>query len=248
MDMSESPPPEPQAPQMSWIFRAQALFEVILLGGAASSLLAGLPFAYIPAGRENLISNIHLLSAYVLLEASITFVLLFLVMGAHGETLRWLGWQWRRLRTEVILGLALVPLLFALNFLVSIIFQAFFQRYFLERNPLTDLIRGPGDLALFIVVALIAGGIKEEVQRAFIVRRFQVYLGGASLGLIIWSVAFGIGHYVQGTQGMIAAGIFGLIFGIAYVARGSLIAPMIAHGVYDTVTLLGYWFFASHIS
>jgi uncharacterized protein len=248
MEVNESRPPESQTPQISWVYRAQALFEVILLGGAVSSLFAGLPFARTPGGREILLSNINFLSAYVLLEASITFVLLFLVMRAHGETLRWLGWQWRRLRTEVALGLALVPLLFALNFVVSIIFQAFFRQFFLERNPLTELIHGPRDLALFIVVALIAGGVKEEVQRAFIVRRFQVYLGGASLGLIIWSVAFGIGHYVQGAQGMVAAGMFGLIFGIAYVARGSLIAPMVAHGVYDTVTLLGYWFFASRLA
>jgi membrane protease YdiL (CAAX protease family) len=247
MELDENLLPEPPPlPQKTWVDRMQALFEVILLAGLASSLLAGLPFMFSPAGRESLLANVRAMSIYLLLEAAITFVLLLLVMKAHGETIQGLGLSWLRWRSDVILGLAIVPLLFTLNIVVSVIFQAFFPKLFLERNPLTDLIRGPGDLGLFIGTALIAGGIKEEVQRAFIVRRFQAYLGGANLGLVLWSVAFGIGHYVQGVQGMIAAGIFGLIFGIAYLARGNLIAPMVAHGAYDTLALLGYWLFSSH--
>jgi membrane protease YdiL (CAAX protease family) len=246
MELDENLQPEPPPlPQKTWVDRMQALFEVILLGGIASSLLAGLPFMFSPAGRESLLANVRAMSTYLLLEAAITFVLLLLVMRAHGETIQGLGLSWLRWRSDVILGLAIVPLLFTLNIVISVIFQAFFPRLFLERNPLTDLIRSPGDLGLFIGTALIAGGIKEEVQRAFIVRRFQAYLGGANLGLVLWSAAFGIGHYVQGVQGMIAAGVFGLIFGIAYLARGNLIAPMVAHSAYDTLALLGYWFFSS---
>ncbi len=248
MEMSDQEPPQPKMTQLSWIYRLQALFEVILLTGAASSMLAGFPFVYSHAGRAGLLSDIRIMSAYVLLEALVTFILLFLVMRSHGETLQWLGLRWLHWRTEVVIGLALVPFLFVLNMVVSIVFQTFFPKFFLERNPLTDLIHGPRDLILFIFTALIAGGIKEEFQRAFILRRFQVYLGGASLGLMIWSAAFGVGHYVQGVQGMVAAGIFGFIFGIAYLARGSLIAPMVAHGAYDTVALLGYWFLSQHSS
>lgn len=36
-----------------------------------------------------------------------------------------------------------------------------------------------------------------------------------------------------------------MIFGIAYLAGRNLIVPMVAHGAYDTIALLGYWFFAS---
>ncbi len=247
MELNESLLPEPPPlPQKTLVDRVQALFEVILLAGIASSLLAGLPFMLSPAGREGLLANVRAMSAYLLLEAAITFVLMLLVMKAHGETIRGLGLSWLRWRSNVILGLAIVPLLFTLNIVVSVIFQVFFPKFFLTHNPLTDLIRSPGDLGIFIGTALLAGGIKEEVQRAFIVRRFQAYLGGANVGLVIWSVAFGIGHYVQGVQGMIAAGVFGLIFGIAYLARGNLIAPMVAHGAYDTLALLSYWFFSPH--
>ena len=242
-DLKTAPPPEPQTKLLE---RVQALFEVLLLAGFASSLLASLPFIFSPSGRAGLLSDVRLMSAYVLLESAITFFLLFLVMRARGETATGIGLTWERWRSNAFLGLAIVLLLFVLNAVVSIVFQMFFPGYYLEHNPLTDLIRTPRDLILFIFTALIAGGVKEEIQRAFILRRFQTYLGGAKVGLILWSAVFGIGHYVQGIQGMVAAGVFGLIFGAIYLARGNLIAPMVAHGAYDTIALLGYWFLASH--
>ncbi len=233
-------------PPKTWVDRAQALFEVALLAGVISSLIAAMPFAMGSATRASLLEDIHLMSAYVLLEAAITLVFLFLIMHAHGETLAWLGLCWKRWRSNAMAGLAIVPILLVLTVVVAAVFQEFFPKYFLERNPLTELIRTPQDLALFIATALIAGGIKEELQRAFILRRFQAYLGGGKIGLITWSVVFGLGHFVQGAQGMVAAGIFGLIFGAVYLMRGNLIAPIVAHGAYDTVALLGSWFLASH--
>jgi membrane protease YdiL (CAAX protease family) len=240
------PAEPPAAPRKTWLDRVQALFEVLLLAGFASSILAALPFAFSAAGRSSLLASVRLMSMYLLLEAFITFVLLFLVMRAHGETLKGLGLSLMRWRFNALLGIAIIPVLFVLNFIVSVIFQAFFPRYVLEHNPLTELIHTPLDLVIFVTIALVAGGVKEELQRAFILRRFQAHLGGADLGLVLWSIAFGLGHYVQGTQGMVAAGTFGLILGIAYLARGNLIVPMVAHGAYDTIALLGYWYFTSH--
>jgi membrane protease YdiL (CAAX protease family) len=63
------------------------------------------------------------------------------------------------------------------------------------------------------------------------------------LGLIVWSLAFGAGHYVQGVHITIAT-IYGFVFGILYLLRGSLIAPIVAHAAYDTMALLIYWFAA----
>jgi membrane protease YdiL (CAAX protease family) len=105
-----------------------------------------------------------------------------------------------------------------------------------------EIIQTPQQLALFIFSALVAGGIKEELQRAFILNRFRRYLGGAWVGLVIWSLAFGAGHYVQGVQGIVIASLYGFVFGITYILSGSLLAPIVAHSVYDTLALLAYWF------
>jgi membrane protease YdiL (CAAX protease family) len=185
------------------------------------------------------------MSAYLLIESGITLVLLWLVLRAHKESLPGLGLTWLRWRSNLLLGLALVPFLFGVNIGISVIFQAYFPGLYLERNPLTDLVRSPQDLAIFIGTAWIAGGIKEELQRAFILRRFQSFLGGARVGLILWSLVFGFGHYVQGVQGVAAAALFGMIFGITYLVSGNLIVPIVAHGAYDTVALLSYWYFST---
>ena len=146
----------------------------------------------------------------------------------------------------MLFGLAIVPILFGVNGVVTVLFRTYLPQLLQEHNPLAELVRTPQDLALFTGTALIAGGIKEELQRAFILRRFQAFLGGANLGLIVWSAMFAIGHTIQGWQGVVVAGIYGLVFGILYLARGTLIAPMVAHGVYDAVALFGYWFTKSH--
>jgi membrane protease YdiL (CAAX protease family) len=238
--------PATSPPRKTWVDRIQALFEVVLLTGWVSGLLAALPFTWNSAGRTSLLADLRTLSGFLLLEAFITFLLLYLVMRAHGESLQWLGLCWRRWRADALIGCAIVPILFGINAVANVIIRFYFPRFLLERNPLTELVRTPQDLGIFIGTALIAGGIKEELQRAFILRRFQADLGGASLGLILWSIVFAIGHYVQGAQGIVVAGSFGVILGIAYLVRGTLIAPIVAHGVYDTVALLGYWFTKSH--
>ncbi len=237
------PESTPQPRHRVWLDRLQALFEVLLMSGVFSSFVATLPLTFREHSSEALLRSVRTVSSFVLLEAGITFLLLALILKAHGETVAGLGLRFAGWRRQLILGIALVPGLFFLNGLVGSLFRVFLPRYFTERNPLMDIIHSPQGLILFILAALIAGGVKEELQRAFILTRFRQHLGGAWLGLILWSIAFGMGHYVQGFQGMVIAGLFGLAFGAVYLLTSNLIAPMASHGLYDTLALLGYWFF-----
>jgi membrane protease YdiL (CAAX protease family) len=239
MELPESTP-EPR--QRVWLDRLQALFEVLLMSGVFSSFVATVPLAIRAHGSDALLKSVRTVASFVLLEAGITFLLLALILRAHGETLADLGLRFDRWRGRLILGIAIVPGLFFLNGLVGSMFRIFLPRYFTGRNPLMEIVHSPQDLILFIISALIAGGVKEELQRAFILTRFRHHLGGAWLGLVLWSIAFGAGHYVQGVQGMVIAGLFGLGFGLVYLLTSNLIAPMVSHGLYDTLALLGYWF------
>ena len=124
----------------------------------------------------------------------------------------------------------------------------------------------PGDLVLFLMSSVYVGGIKEEIQRAFILDRFERYLGpillwpflpfvnrsisgkeelghrlGAGIGLIVWSILFAVGHAVQGVDSAAGAGVLGLLFGLLYLWRRNLIAPMVAHALFDITTLLIVW-------
>jgi membrane protease YdiL (CAAX protease family) len=225
-----------------WQKRLQAIFEVLLLAGIVSALLAFTPFSMSRLASEQVYHNARLLTGYILLEAAITLILLMVVLKSHRETLFDLGLIWSEWKPNLYVGVFLVPILFAVNELTGILFHIFFPQYVAAQNPLLDIIRTPTDLALFLVVSIFAGGIKEELQRAFVLDRFRTYLGGAKLGLVLWSFAFGLGHYAQGVQAIVSATLFGFLFGSIYLIRRNLIAPMVAHALYDISALLGFWF------
>jgi membrane protease YdiL (CAAX protease family) len=224
--------------------RVQAIFEILLLSGLISGLLASL-LLYAFQGKTAVgpLNGAGIFSVFLLLESGIAFLLLAAILKFHQQTISSLGLRWDRWKTHLLIGLALVPFLFLINASVAMTFKLYFPKFYLEKNPLTDLIHTPQQLALIIFSALVAGGIKEELQRAFILTRFRDYLGNAGLGLVLWSLGFGMGHYVQGLQGVVIATLYGLIFGILYLLSRSMIAPIIAHGAYDALVLLAYWLF-----
>ena len=240
MDACE-PIPTPQ--KDPWVVKLQAILEVLLITGVVSSYLALIPFALLGIDQKLLLGEVKYIAPFALLESGITLMFLILMQNIHQQRLTDLAGPTKHWKKNLLIGLALVPLLFLINVFVAVTLRYLAPKYFSDHNPLLDTIRSRQDLALFIVAALLAGGIKEEFQRAFILTRFREHLGGAPLGLVLWSVIFGAAHYAQGPQGMITAGLLGLIFGLAYLAQKSLVSPIVAHGVYDTLVLLGFWFF-----
>jgi membrane protease YdiL (CAAX protease family) len=77
--------------------------------------------------------------------------------------------------------------------------------------------------------------------------RVSELAGGSSvawaLSLMVVSVLFGVAHSYQGISGVATVIAAGLVYGGLYLWGGrNLWAPIIAHGVYDTVAiLLAFW-------
>ena len=113
-----------------------------------------------------------------------------------------------------------------------------------ERNPLEEMLRTPGDAAIFAVVVVVAGGVREEVQRAFILRRFERWLGGATVGVVIASAVFGAGHALQGGDAVVATALLGAFWGVVYLRRRSIVGPMISHAAFDLLQV-GLFFVVS---
>jgi membrane protease YdiL (CAAX protease family) len=111
-------------------------------------------------------------------------------------------------------------------------------------NPLQNLIRGPRTAWLFALVVIVAGGVREEIQRAFLLHRFDVWLGGGTVGIVVGSIAFGVGHLVQGTDAAIATGLLGVLWGIVYLRRRSVVASMVSHSGFNLLELVQYVVFA----
>jgi len=105
-------------------------------------------------------------------------------------------------------------------------------------NPLEQMAGTVGGVATLAVVAIFAGGLREELQRAFLLKRFEQHLGGAMVGLVVLSVAFGLGHGVQGFDAMITTGLLGAFWAALYLRRRSVIAPVVSHAGFNTLEVL----------
>src|SRR5581483_8787286 len=136
--------------------------------------------------------------------------LVVLFLHAHGERPRDVVIGERRIAAEVAAG---IPLIFvALGIAVASLLVV--QRvapwlHTVEQNPLQGVLQSRRDAWLFGLVVIVAGGLREEVQRAFILHRFDQWLGGGTVGVVISSVAFGAGHLVQGADVGVATGMLG---------------------------------------
>ena len=84
------------------------------------------------------------------------------------------------------------------------------------------------------VVVVIAGGVREEVQRAFILRRFERWLGGATVGVVVASVGLrGRTRRCRARDAAIATALLGAFWGVVYLRRRSIVAPMVSHAAFD---------------
>lgn len=176
-----------------------------------------------------------------LLDAVIVVGLVVVFLRAHHESPRAVLLGDRPIVREALLGIAILPAVFMLAMLVLLIILRFAPHlHNVVRNPLEDMLRTRGDAMVFAIVVMIAGGVREEVQRGFIAHRCGQYLGGALRGIAVYSVFFGLGHFDQGYDAIIATGLLGLMWGVLYVIRGSIVAPMISHAGFNFAQLLKY--------
>jgi CAAX protease family protein len=174
-----------------------------------------------------------------LLDAVAVVGLILVFLRAHNESPRDVLFGARPVVREALLGIAMLPAIFMLVVGVLVVILKFAPfLHNVERNPLEDMLRTRADAMIFAVVVMIAGGVREEVQRGFIAHRFGQYLGGALWGVAVYSVFFGLAHFEQGYDAMIATGLLGFVWGLVYIARRSIVAPMVSHAAFNLTQLL----------
>lgn len=213
---------------------SQALTEVVLCSGYPTQL--ALTGALRLAGLEPLTADGGVSLAFIaVLSAADTVLLLGLIawlLARRGESPSTLLFGGRAQGREAGLGLALAPLV--LVFIPTAIWAlrtAWPALGNVPENPLERLATTPARALVLLAVAMIAGGVREEVQRAFLVHRFRTDLGGASRGVVLTSIAFGLGHLVQGWDAVVVTALLGAFWAVLYLRRGSITAGMTSHAL-----------------
>jgi len=181
-------------------------------------------------------------AALSLTDTALLLGLIIFFLRAHGERPRDVFVGRRPIGREAVAGLPLILVAFGLAIAVLLAVQRFAPSlHTVAHNPLEDLIGSPGQAALFGLVVVVAGGVREEVQRAFVLHRFDVWLGGGTLGIVVTSIAFGAGHFeVQGADAAIATGLLGAFWGLVYLRRRSAVAPIVSHAGFNLLEIVHY--------
>jgi CAAX protease family protein len=226
--------------------RLGAIVEVILCSGFPSQLL--LVLAMRGFGMPVQTSDGHLFPPFVftlaLADALLVIALVLYLLRAHREPARQVLLGERSIIREALVGVALLPAIFMFVILIlGLVFKFAPHLHNVPNNPLEDMLRNQRDALIFAAVVMIAGGVREEIQRGFILHRFEQYLGGGAWGIAIYSVIFGLGHFEQGFDAMIITALLGAIWGLVYLTRRSIVAPMVSHAAFNLAQLIKYLVF-----
>jgi membrane protease YdiL (CAAX protease family) len=146
--------------------------------------------------------------------------------------------RWSR---EAWLGLALVPVLLGgVEAAMIGMRSAWPWLHNVEANPFAALTRSRLHAVLLTALVVLSGGLKEELQRAFVLHRFRQCLGGAPAGLVLYSVIFGAGHMIQGYDVGIATMLLGGAWGLLFLWRRSVVAPAVSHAGFNAAQIVQF--------
>lgn len=219
----------------------ESLGEVVLCSGYPTQLAigGGLHLAGVEAMTPEGALSLPFL---VLIGAFDTVLLLALIAWLtrrRGESLTQLFFGHRPPLREALLGIALAPAVLGIITVTMLIIRLVAPGLrTVPENPLEALAGSREGLVIMLGMVTLAGGVREELQRAFLLDRFREDLGGATTGLLVTSVGFGVGHLLQGWDAVIVTGLLGLMWGVIYLRRGSTIAPMVSHALANAVQIV----------
>lgn len=243
--MEPAPPisePSPTAPVLP-IERAAAALEVILCSGFPTQIVIITVLATF--GMQPKLADGTFNAAFVftltLLDTALLVGLILFFFRAHGESVRQQLFGHHRTAREILFGIALIPASFVVVITVLMLVQlAVPSLRNVPHNPLADLVKSRSDAVIFAFVVMVAGGVREEIQRGFVLRRFEQYLGGGVTGLIVFSALFGLGHLEQGRDVALATAVLGAFWGAIFLRRRSIAGPMVGHAGFNLAQVIKF--------
>lgn len=221
--------------------RVASLMEVLICSGfptqlAIIGLLHALGLRPNDNGNELSLLFFSLLAG---LDSILLIGLIVFFLRSRGESTRAVLLGARPVTPEATLGVVLIPAVFL--FVAMVVGGLRLIAPWLHtvpENPLGALLDTPFEAVIFGFIVVIAGGLREEIQRAFILHRFEQSLGGAALGLALFSVMFGVGHLEQGADVAVTTGALGLFWGLLYLSRRSIVASSVSHAGFNLAQVI----------
>jgi membrane protease YdiL (CAAX protease family) len=227
-------PPQPRSTWPTWI-------EILVCSGYPTQIV--ISYLLMAVGIQPTTSGGRLNGGFVFaLALTDTVLLLSLILWflvRRGERPSMVFFGNRPALREVAAGMASLPLILSLVIGLMLAIRRFLPvLHNVSDNPLEGMIGTGANIWLFLIVVIVAGGVREELQRAFLLHRFRGDLGQPWMGVLITSISFGMGHTLQGLDAAIVTGALGATWGVIYLTRGSALASIVSHSLFNSGELI----------
>ena len=173
-------------------------------------------------------------------ENALRLLLVFVCIGLgvlSGVKPSALGWGWANWQTDALLGLGIgLGLAFGFYAATRLLLKLGGERFY---SPSLLEILLPANRREFwlVLLAFVPAVLVEEILfRSLLIGGLSPLLSPLLL-VIGGGVTFGLLHSPQGIWGMAGAGLAGVIFGLLFLATNSLVAPLVAHYVANSVQI-----------
>ncbi len=165
--------------------------------------------------------------ANILRDLALLALVLYFVWS-NGESFSALGWRFQGVWREVLVGLWIfIPLYLGVALIGALLQQGGLSG--MDEPPTYLIPRGTGEYLLAFIFLIVVAVTEETIFRGYLLLRLGTLTGNPGAAVVLSAVIFSVGHGYQGTAGVVAVGLLGLIYALIYLWRGSLIAPMVLH-------------------
>jgi membrane protease YdiL (CAAX protease family) len=196
-----------------------------------------LVLSFVPSDSGGIGSFALTAVATILRDLSL-IALIFFFFWRNAESVRGLGWTLRHLWRDVLLGIVLfVPMFFGANWLDSLLTGIGFSSPSTQSSSLQPSLTG-SEMVLASVLVVVVAIAEETIFRGYLMNRFKAIAGSSLVSLLLSAFVFSLGHGYEGTAGVVTVGAMGLVFGLVFLWRKSLVAPMTMHFLQDFLAIV----------
>jgi membrane protease YdiL (CAAX protease family) len=171
----------------------------------------------------------------------IVFGAIALLLRLEGERFDALGVRRENWAKHLGVGLMIgVAMFVGLNVALNSVMNSLIPSPPASGPSVMSFFKQPGNLLVWLPIGIFGGGIVEELERIFVLTRFEKWLGrpGLILGVTLSSAMFGFGHLYQGLGTAISTAVSGLVFSLVFLRRRSALEPIVAHAFSDVLAMV----------
>jgi membrane protease YdiL (CAAX protease family) len=175
--------------------------------------------------------------ATIFRDIGLVALILFFIWR-NREHVRHIGWRLTRFWRDIVIGaLLFVPMFYGAAFLEQVLQSIGFS---VPSTPLptTPQAVGFGEVILALLLVIVVAISEETIFRGYLMARLQAFVPSQAVAVILSAAIFMLGHGYEGSAGVLTVGAMGIVFGLVYVWRKSLVATMTMHFLQDLVVIV----------